>query len=130
PKGRVNYEPNSFGIGPRETPSQGFRSYPAQVEGTKQRVRPERFADHYSQARQFYISQTEIERQHIADALIFELSKVETLAIRSRMVSHLLNIDAGLAEAVAEGLRLEELPPPATAAREVKQDLKPSPALS
>src|SRR6185312_14208750 len=64
PKGRVNYEPNSWngqGGGPRESPKKGFHSYPAQEEGAKLRIRSETFADHYSQARQFYISQTEIE---------------------------------------------------------------------
>ena len=82
PKGRVNYEPNSWsgeGSGPRESPEKGFRSYPAEEEGAKLRVRSETFADHYSQARQFYMSQTEVEQNHIADALIFELSKVEKL---------------------------------------------------
>ena len=100
PKGRVNYEPNSWTRrrGPRESPEAGFRTYPEQLEGPKLRARSETFADHYSQARQFYVSQTEIEQTHIANALIFELSKVETPAIRARMVSHLLNIDDGLAE--------------------------------
>jgi catalase len=132
PKGRVNYEPNSFGSegGPRESPQKGFQSFPAEEGGTKQRVRSETFADHYSQARQFFISQTPIEQTHIANALMFELSKVETPAIRARMVSHLLNIDTGLAETVAAGLRLPELPTPAVAARPTRQDLKASPALS
>ncbi|HCR78574.1 MAG TPA: catalase HPII, partial [Alcanivorax sp.] len=61
PKGRANYEPNSWGGaegGPRENPQRGFHSYPAEEAGTKQRLRPESFADHYSQARQFFISQT------------------------------------------------------------------------
>ena len=131
PRGRANYEPNSWGVqgGPRETPD-GYRSYPETVQGPKLRARSETFSDHYSQARQFYISQEPIEQTHIANALTFELSKVETLAIRSRMVSHLLNIDAGLAEAVAKGLRLKEMPAPATAAMPTRQDLKPSPSLS
>ena len=131
PKGRANYEPNSWGKdgGPRESPATGFQSYPAQEAGAKQRVRAETFADHYSQARQFFISQTPIEQTHIANALTFELSKVQTPAIRARMVSHLLNIDQGLAEQVATGLRLD-LPAPAAAARPTRQDLKPSPALS
>jgi catalase len=129
PAGRVNYEPNSWGTAPRELPAKGFQTYPASEEGTKQRVRSATFADHYSQARQFYISQTKIEQLHIANALTFELSKVETPAIRARVVSHLLNIDGGLAEMVAEGLRLEEMPEAASAARPTRQDLKPSPAL-
>lgn len=133
PKGRVNYEPNSWGAkdgGPREAPEYGFRSFPAREEGTKQRIRSATFADHYSQARQFYRSQTGIEQAHIAAALIFELSKVETLHIRNRIVAHLLNIDQELAEKVAHGLRLREMPRPADAAMPARQDLKPSPALS
>ncbi|MEO6812124.1 MAG: catalase [Isosphaeraceae bacterium] len=131
PKGRVNYEPNSWSDGgPRESPELGFKSYPEPVAGPKVRVRSETFADHYSQARQFYISQTEIEQRHIGNALTFELSKVQTPAIRARMVSHLLNIDTGLAETVAKGLRLKEMPKPAKAAKPTRQDLKPSPKLS
>ena len=60
PSGRVNYEPNSRGAegGPRESHESGFRSFPAEEGGRKVRERSETFADHYSQARQFYISQT------------------------------------------------------------------------
>ncbi|MCK5745793.1 MAG: catalase, partial [Oricola sp.] len=103
PKGRANYEPNSWGPekgGPREDPERGFFSYEERVEGSKRRVRSETFADHYSQARQFYISQTEEEQSHIADAFTFELSKVETEAIRARVVSHLRNVDDKLAKTV------------------------------
>ena len=133
PKGRVNYEPNSWSgqaSGPRESPEKGFQSYPAEEEGSKLRIRSETFADHYSQARQFYISQTEVEQKHIADALIFELSKCERVEIRSRMVSHLLNIHADLAKQVADGLRLKEMPKPAEAAKPTRNNLKKSPALS
>ena len=133
PKGRVNYEPNSWegeASGPRESPDRGFRSFPDEEEGEKVRIRSETFADHYSQARQFYLSQTDTEQNHIASALIFELSKVERLAIRARMVSHLLNIDSGLAKQVADGLGLKEMPKPADAARPTREDLKKSPALS
>jgi catalase len=132
PKGRVNYEPNSWAgemSGPRETPK-GFASFPAEEEGPKRRIRSETFADHYSQARQFYISQTPIEQKHIADALTFELSKVETPAIRGRVVAHLLNIDEALANKVGEGLRLKPMPKAADAARPTRNDLPPSPKLS
>jgi catalase len=132
PKGRVNYEPNSWNNGaggPRESPDKGFRSYPAEEQGPKLRLRSETFADHYSQARQFYISQTDTEQSHIAAALIFELSKVERLDIRARVVSHLLNIDQELAQQVADGLRLKEMPKPADAAKPTKE-LQKSPALS
>lgn len=132
PKGRVNYEPNSWGPthgGPREDPVRGFTSYAEEADGPKQRVRSESFSDHYSQARQFFISQTPIEQKHIGDALVFELSKVERPDIRSRTVSHLLNIDATLAATVAEGLALV-LPDPAIAARKTITDLPPSDKLS
>lgn len=133
PKGRVNYEPNSWngqGGGPRESPERGFHSYPEELHGRKVRLRSETFADHYSQARQFYLSQTEVEQGHIAAAFTFELSKVETLAIRARMVGHLRNVDEALAAKVANGLRLREMPAAADAAKPTRTDLKPSKALS
>ncbi len=62
PVGRANYQPNSWGEGPRPDPRRGFRSFAAQEDGQKVRLRPESFADHYSQARQFYLSQTAVEQ--------------------------------------------------------------------
>ena len=60
PKGRVNYEPSSLDArSPRESAA-GFRSAAvAADDGEKGRVRASSFADHYSQARMFYRSQTE-----------------------------------------------------------------------
>ncbi|MGR9281336.1 catalase [Rhizobium johnstonii] len=130
PVGRVNYQPNSWNQGPRESPVQGYRHFPAEEQGAKVRLRPESFADHYSQARQFYISQTPPEQRHIAAALIFELSNVETPVIRERMVSHLLNIDETLASKVGHALGFKSMPKPADAAMPTRQDLEPSPALS
>jgi catalase len=134
PRGRANYEPNSWGAemgGPREDPVRGFRSFEQPVAGTKVRARSETFADHYSQARQFFVSQTPIEQKHIGDALTFELSKVETPRIRARMVSHLRNIDEDLAAKVADGLGLGlALPDPAPPVRAPITDLPPSDALS
>ncbi|HEY7134608.1 MAG TPA: catalase [Acidimicrobiia bacterium] len=131
PKGRANYEPNSWpGAlgGPREDPA-GYRTFPAVEGGEMRRLRPESFADHYSQARQFYVSQTPVERKHIANAFVFELSKVETPAIRRRMVANLRNVDEGLAAAVADGIGISELPERTPAAREPVA-LPESPALS
>ena len=133
PKGRANYEPNSWGPeigGPRESPTLGYKPATEQISGDKLQAKGELFADHYSQARQFFTSQTPGEQTHIKDALVFELSKVETPAIRARMVSHLLNIDETLAEGVSDGLGLTEMPKPATPARKIITDLPPSPALS
>ncbi|RWX13711.1 catalase [Rhizobium hidalgonense] len=130
PVGRVNYQPNSWNQGPRESPVQGYRHFPAEEQGAKVRLRPESFADHYSQARQFFISQTPPEQRHITAALTFELSKVETPVIRERMVSHLLNIDETLASKVGHALGFKSMPNPADAAMPTRQDLEPSPALS
>lgn len=106
----------------------GFRSCPVVAEGVKARSRADTFADHYSQARQFYHSQTDIEQGHIAAAFVFELTKLKKAAIRTRMLAHLLNVDETLARKVAAGLRAE-LPAAAPPARPVI-DLAPSPALS
>ncbi len=132
PKGRANYEPNSWGAegGPRESHQIGFRSFSAEEKGRKVRERSESFADHYSQARQFYVSQTKVEQGHIAEALIFELSKVHKPAIRVRLVSHLLNIDPKLADRVAKGLGLRDKVQALTPAVETRKALKPSKALS
>jgi catalase len=118
PKGRANYEPNSWGPdgGPRENPALGFKSFAAPIEGQKARIRSETFADHYSQARMFFRSQQKIEQKHIGDALVFELSKVQRVDIRARAVSHLLNIDTDLAATVADGLGMA-LPQAAQAAK-------------
>ena len=116
--------------GPREDPA-GVPELPQHEEsGAKRGLRPESFADHYSQARQFYISQTEIEQEHIADALTFELSKCESPEIRTRMVAGLRNVDEGLARAVADGLGLARLPKAATTACPTDLELAPSAALS
>src|SRR5690606_3977851 len=69
PVGPANDQPNAWGEGPRESPQKGFRSFAEVEEGAKLRIRPESFADHYSQARLFYISQTPTEQAHIAAAL-------------------------------------------------------------
>jgi catalase len=132
PPGRANYEPNSWQPpigGPREDPTRGFQSYPAEASGPKRRLRPESFADHYSQARQFLISQNPVEQQHMADSFVFELSKVDEPAIRSRMVAGLRNVDEQFAQTVATGLGMTELPDALPAARETIE-LKASPALS
>lgn len=124
PKGRVAYEPASLdtdGSTPngRETPN-GFRSFaePAPDDGRKGRNRAASFADHYSQPRMFWRSQTPVEQAHIASAIVFELSKVDADAVRERSVAQLRNIDEELAKRVADGLGMATLPPAAPAAAE------------
>ncbi len=131
PKGRVSYEPNALsGDWPREDPKAGFRSFAEHVEGDKLRVRPESFADHYSQARQFFISQTKPEQDHIIAALTFELSKVETPAVVVRMLGQLANIGEDIAPRIAAGLGHTARIEPAPTTVKVRTDLKPSPMLS
>ena len=91
----------------------GFRSFSTEETGAKGRIRAESFADHYSQARQFYRSQSSPEQAHIASSLVFELSKVQTEFIREAMVGHLRRVDESLAQRVADGLGLDTLPPEA-----------------
>jgi catalase len=126
PTGRANYEPNSLAeagedSGPRAAPEQGFSSFEANGERNdptqKLRIRAELFSDHYSQARQFYRSQTENEQAHIASAIVFELSKVSLEHVRIRVMSRLRNIDEDLAQRVADGLAMD-LPEKAKAAKE------------
>ncbi len=130
PKGRVNYEPNSFdGGAPRENPTRGFTSFPEEINDTKIRKRSETFADHYSQARMFFRSMTPPEQMHIVSAFAFELAKVETKAIRTRMLGHLALIDDDLHAQVEDALGMKgqaDAITPAVAPR----DLTPSPALS
>ena len=126
PKGRVAYDPSSLQEdSPRETPA-GFRSHASADDGRKGRTRAESFADHYSQARMFFRSLEKPEQAHLASALVFELSKVETLKVRVRTVSHLRNIDESLAQRVADGLALPALPDPAPTATPV-QDMPAAP---
>jgi catalase len=128
-KGRANYEPNSIDpAGARESPSVGLRTAPIPTEAAKVRLRPESFADHYSQARLFYRSVTPQERKHIAEALTFELGKVDIPAIRQKMLGHLNIIDRTLGETVADELGMTG---EAIAAKPAIMpiDLDPSPAL-
>lgn len=119
-KGRVSYEPNSLGSGyPMQQPwdQGGFASYPEPVEGEKQRVRSDSFADHFSQAALFWRSQSVWEKDHIVEAFCFELGKVEVDAVRERMIAMLARVEQSLAFRVAEKLGMAVgLSPPAAGA--------------
>ena len=130
--GRVTYEPSALpgGEAPREDPRRGYRSFAEHVAGDTLRARPESFADHYSQARQFFFSQTEPEQNHIVAALTFELSKVETKAVRGRMLGQLANIDGRIAQRVADGLAWRDPIRAAATTKRGRTDLGASPSLS
>jgi len=107
---RTSYEPNSIsGNYPvqAKVDEGGFTSHQERVDARKIRDRSESFFDHFSQAALFFNSQSEPEKNHLVDALRFELGKVEREEIRKRMVGILTQIDGVLAKRVADGLGLE-----------------------
>ena len=140
--GRVAYEPNTLASGEEfrvegeVTESEGFISFPQPMESPKVRQRSATFNDHFSQARMFWISQSVPEQDHIVAAFQFELSKLETPAIRQRMVDNLAHVDAELAQRVAAPLGIDPPNAAAAAARRgfrkapLAVDVQPSPALS
>ncbi len=145
-KGQVSYEPNTLGGGcPYQSMFKdgGFVSFNERVDGQKIRVRSKSFADHYSQAKLFYNSQTEYEKKHLGNAIIFELSKVQTPTVRQRVVSLLSYVDKDLANNVGKKLGIkpakltqpnQSIPADADAAslqsKEAKNNIEKSAALS
>ena len=93
PRGRVAYEPNSLAGGcPFQAGMKGFTSFPEPLHEDKVRGKPEKFADHYSQAALFWNSQTPVEKAHIIRAFRFELTKVQVRAVRKRVVAMIGNV--------------------------------------
>ena len=132
-RGRVAYEPNSLAGGcPFQAgAARGFVSFPQPVAEDKLRGKPEKFADHYTQATLFYESQTDFEKDHIVGGFRFELSKVTVPAIRERMVASLANVSADLAQRVAGGLGIDvPAPLPRALPNPPKPEVAVSPALS
>jgi catalase len=137
PRGRVAYEPNSLGGGcPFQAGAAGFASFPKAIEPhnapvDKVRGRPEKFAEHYAQAKLFFESQTETEKAHIRGAFRFELSKLTVPAIRVRVISSLLNVSKELAGALAKDLGVElPKPMPRATKNAPEAEINTSPALS
>jgi catalase len=119
PKGRVSYEPNTLGNGSEfrlDGGEQGYQTYAEDVEADSPKVRRRSpsFDDHFSQATLFWNSQGATEKEHLTAAFQYELSRVETPAIRQRVVDNLAHVDARLARKVAEPLGIG--PPDAKAA--------------
>ncbi|MEJ8840390.1 catalase [Ramlibacter sp. AN1133] len=138
-RGRVSYEPNTLANGSEfrvDGGEQGFQSMAEAMESPKIRRRSPSFDDHFSQATLFWNSQSAAEKEHLIAAFQFELSRVDTPAIRQRVVDNLAHVDARLARKVAEPLGIG--PPDARAAagragyREprAKQMLEMAPSLS
>ncbi|VXB92488.1 catalase [Citricoccus sp. K5] len=127
--GVAPYRPNSLdGGNPFETPDgdRPFIDHPAPVPASvKERALPASFDDHFSQARLFFQSLSEVEKEHTAQAYTFELGKCYEQTVRERQLKALAAIDSTLAQVVADGLGLP-VPKPA----ESPADVVPSPALS
>ena len=131
-RGRVAYEPNSLAGGcPFQAGTAGFTSFPEPLIGDQVRAKPERFADHYTQATLFWNSQTAVEKAHIIRAFRFELSRAQVPAVRERVVAMLANVADDLAASVAQGLGM---PVPAALPKAIEKPSAPeidaSPALS
>ncbi|MBL9037101.1 MAG: catalase [Archangium sp.] len=132
-RGRVSYEPNSLGGGcPFQAGAmKGFSSFPQPIHDDAVRGKPEKFADHFTQAALFWNSQSPVEQRHIVKAFCFELSRVQTQAVRERVVSMLVNVDQRLADEVADGLGFDApaaMPP--VLAKKVKPEVTVSKKLS
>jgi catalase len=136
-RGRVAYEPNSLGGGcPFQAGPAGYSSFPKAIEPNnapidKVRGRPKKFAEHYTQAKLFFDSQTEVEKAHIRGAFRFELSKLTVPAIRVRVLSSLLNVSKELGTGLAKDLGIE-LPEPMPRAIKTapKPEISAAPTLS
>jgi catalase len=94
-------------------------------EGVKTRTAPASYDDHFSQVRQFWLSMTPPEKEHIVLAYTFELAKCFEQTIKERQLLALANVDPDLCAQVAAGLGL-----PTPKPTEPLVDLPPSPALS
>jgi catalase len=130
-RGRVSYEPNSLGGGcPFQAGMHGFTSFPEKIADDKVRGKPEKFADHYSQATLFWNSQAPYEKAHIVRGFRFELTKVQVPAIRQRTVSMLRNVSDELAQAVADGLGISLPGPMPRVIKPPRAEITTSPALS
>jgi len=119
-RGRVNYEPHTLGNGSEfrvDGGLQGFQPFAEALESPTTRRRSPGFDDHFTQATLFWNSQSAAEREHIVAAFQFELARVETRAIRQRVVDALAHVDVRLARKVAEPLGIAPPDPRAAAGR-------------
>jgi len=129
--GVAPYHPNSLDGGcpfvPDGSPdARAFIDHPVAITGAeKTREQAASFDDHFSQVRQFWLSMTPVEKEHIIAAYSFELSKCTLPQVRERQVQHLANIDPELAGRVATALGFNAPQPTIELV-----DLEPSPALS
>lgn len=126
--GQVSYHKNSLA---NNTPSPvseadgGYTHYQEKVEGHKVRARSDSFKDHFSQARLFWLSMTDIEKKHIINAFSFELGKVKNKSIRKQVVDMFAHVSYTLASSIADNIGI--IPP---VQKEVPHITQTSPAVS
>jgi catalase len=109
-KGKTSYEPNTMGGGcpfQAKMMEGGFASYAEKIDAQKIRGRSPSFFDHFSQARLFYLSQSDAEKDHLMHALSFELGKVNDESIKTRVLGLLNQVDKSLAEQVSNAIGVQ-----------------------
>ncbi|MBE2226263.1 MAG: catalase [Ignavibacteria bacterium] len=125
---KTSYDPNTLGGGcpfQAKAVEGGFTSYTERIDAKKVRERSESFFDHFSQARLFYNSQSQPEKDHLILALTFELGKLKTPAIQNRMLGLLSLVEKDLAAKVADGLGLKVPAPESPVNRSIPADGNP-----
>ncbi|WP_043930988.1 catalase [Bacillus sp. EB01] len=106
-RGQVSYHKNSLAQNtpaPASAEEGGYVHYQEKVDGQKIRARSDSFKDHFSQASMFWNSMSPPEKQHIIDALTFELGKVKSPDVRQQVVDMLANVSMDLVTPVAKGI--------------------------
>ncbi|MXV61267.1 catalase [Natronorubrum sp. JWXQ-INN-674] len=110
-EGKASYKPNSIDDDqPAEASASegGYEHHAEKIDGKKIRNRSESFENHFTQAKLFWNSMTEPEKENIVDAAHFELGKVDRVEIRERMVYDIFNnVDHEFAKRVAEGIGID-----------------------
>jgi catalase len=117
--GNVNYWPNRHNVGAPVPASLGgyeewefmtppynanvwfSRRFKQKVEGIKQRVRGEKFQEHFNQAQLFYNSLAPHEKAHLVQAFSFELDHCDDPVVYKSYIHVLNNIDHDLARTIA-----------------------------
>lgn len=83
----------------------GYQHYPTKVEGHVTRERSGKaIDDYYTQPRIFWNSLTSIEKQHMIEALNFQIGSVKSKSVRQQCADMLVNVDQEMANIVADNV--------------------------
>ncbi|HEY4600025.1 MAG TPA: catalase [Cerasibacillus sp.] len=108
---RVSYHRNSLANNTPATTSPekgGYAHYQEKVEGRTIQARSDSFTDFFSQARLFWNSMSPVEKNHILNAFIFELGKVESRSVRQQSVDMFAHVDENLARIIADNIGVNQ----------------------